>query len=65
MKRRKRRTLKKWLVNLLLLINAIALLILASDCESNSMFIYSKVISAFVFIANSLLLYKKSNLFEE
>lgn len=65
MKRRKRRTLKKWVVNLLLLVNAIALLLLASDCENDTIFIYSKVISAFIFIANSLLLYKKSNLFEE
>ena len=54
----KKRHLKQWVVNTLIIINFIAIMFMA-------LFISSKLIALLIFAFNNYLLFKHSNLFEE
>lgn len=56
----KKRYLKKWVVNTLIIINLIALLILGSESKNN--FIMIHMIPLLIFIINCLILKKYSKL---
>lgn len=53
-----RRELKKWVKNLLIIINLIMFLIMASECENLTLFFISHLIAATVFCINSYILIK-------
>ena len=61
----KKRNLKQWVVNTLIIINFIAIMFMGADCEDMTLFISSKLIALLIFAFNNYLLFKHSNLFEE
>lgn len=61
----KRIKLKRWVQNLLIIINLLSIMIFASDSNSTTMFITTKILSLIIFIINSYLLYKYTDLFKE
>lgn len=61
----KKRHLKQWVVNTLIIINFIAIMFMGADCEDMTLFISSKLIALLIFAFNNYLLFKHSNLFEE
>ena len=61
----KKRNLKQWVVNTLIIINFIAIIFMISDCNDMALFISSKLIALLIFAFNNYLLFKHSNLFEE
>ena len=61
----KKRRLKKWVVNTLIIINFMAILFMSADCDDMTLFIVSKIIALVIFAFNNYLLFKHSNLFEE
>lgn len=50
--------LKKWAVKTLVIINILALCIMASECESLSLFAISHLTACGVFVLNSMILKK-------
>lgn len=61
----KKRHLKQWVVNTLIIINFIALMFMVAECDDMALFISSKLIALLIFAFNNYLLFKHSNLFEE
>ena len=61
----KKRNLKQWVVNTLIIINLIAVMFMISDCNDMALFISSKLIALLIFAFNNYLLIKHSNLLEE
>ena len=61
----KKRHLKQWVVNTLIIINFMAILFMSADCDDMTLFISSKLIALLIFAFNNYLLFKHSNLFEE
>jgi len=61
----KKRHLKQWVVNTLVIINFIAIMFMGADCDDMALFISSKLIALLIFAFNNYLLFKHSNLFEE
>ena len=61
----KKRNLKQWVVNTLIIINLIAIMFMISDCNDMALFISSKLIALLIFAFNNYLLIKHSNLLEE
>ena len=61
----KKRNLKQWVVNTLIIINFIAIMFMSSECDDTALFISSKLIALLIFAFNNYLLFKYSNLFEE
>lgn len=61
----KKRHLKQWVVNILTIINFIAIMFMGADCDNMALFISSKLIALLIFAFNNYLLFKHSNLFEE
>ena len=61
----KKRNLKQWVVNTLIIINFIAIMFMGADCDDMTLFISSKLIALLIFAFNNYLLFKHNNLFEE
>lgn len=61
----KKRYLKQWVVNTLIIINFIAIMFMGADCDDMALFISSKLIALLIFAFNNYLLFKYSDLFEE
>ena len=61
----KKRHLKQWVVNTLIIINFIAIMFMSAECDDMALFISSKLIALLIFAFNNYLLFKHSNLFEE
>lgn len=61
----KKRHLKQWAVNTLIIINFIAIMFMCAECDDMALFISSKLIALLIFAFNNYLLFKHSNLFEE
>ena len=61
----KKRHLKQWVVNTLIIINFIAIMFMGADCDNMALFISSKLIALLIFAFNNYLLFKHRNLFEE
>lgn len=61
----KKRHLKQWVVNTLIIINFIAIMFMSAECDDMALFISSKLIALLIFAINNYLLFKHSNLFEE
>ena len=61
----KKRVLKDWIENLIVLTQCLLIMFMAGDCESTFVFIISKVIILGVFLINHLILYKYTDLFNE
>ena len=61
----KKRYLKKWVVNLLLIVQVMLVLLLAGDTSNLTIFIISKIILLTIFLINHFILYKYSKLFRE
>ena len=56
---------KKWVEVSLLIINVIMIFLMTAEVEDTLLFVISHLGAAFVFVFNSYLLMKYSNLFEE
>lgn len=54
---------KKWVTYLLVVINLLAVLIMASDCKNISTFIIVHLVALIIFVINSMLLIKHSKEF--
>ena len=50
--------LKKWVINLLIIITFVAAIIGVSECDSNKLFIIKTIVSIIVISFNGLILYK-------
>lgn len=61
----KKRHLKQWVVNTLIIINFIAIMFMGAECDDMALFISGKLIALLIFAFNNYLLFKHSNLFEE
>lgn len=61
----KRRKLRKWAEYSLIIINILAFIVMASDCESTKVFIISHLITLIIFVLNSHLLIKYTDLTKE
>ena len=61
----KKRYLKNWVVNLLVIIQIMVVLLLSSDTSNLTLFIISKIILLTIFLINHFILYKYSKLFRE
>lgn len=61
----KRRVLKNWIEKIIITVQFILLMLLAGECESNYVFIISKVILISVFLINHLIIWKYTDLFSE
>lgn len=59
----KNRKLKKWVENLLLIIEFIIIILLSADCDSLLYFTISKIILVFILLLNFHILYNYSRLF--
>ena len=64
-RRPKRRILKKWFETVLIIINILAFMVLASDTDSLSLFIVVHLVALAIFLFNNYLLYKYTDLFTE
>ena len=58
-----KRYLKKWVENLLLIIEFIIIILLSADCDSLSYFTFSKLILIIILVINFRILYNYSRLF--
>lgn len=56
--------LKSWVEKLLIGICFVSFMILASDCESTTLFIISKIIATTVILINTKILAKNNDIFE-
>lgn len=61
----KKRFLKNWVVNLLVIIQMMVVLLLSSDTSNLTLFVISKIILLAIFLINHFILYKYSKLFRE
>lgn len=61
----KRLKLRKWAEYSLIIINILAFIVMASECESTKVFIISHLIAAIIFVLNSHLLIKYTDLAKE
>lgn len=57
--------LRKWVEYTLIIINIFALIVMASDCDSMKVFLISHIIATIVFVVNSNLLIKYTDLVKE
>lgn len=61
----KRIYLRKWLTNLIVMIQMLLFIILGSDCESTSLFIISKIVILLIMYMNHLIIKNYTRLYEE
>lgn len=61
----KKRRLKKWVINLLVIIQFMLFIVLCSECDNLLYFTLSKIIAMFLFLINHTILYRYTDLFEE
>lgn len=61
----KKRKLKRWVINLLMIIQFVIFIVLCSDCDNLLIFTVSKIIAMFLFLINHTILYRYTDLFEE
>ena len=61
----KKRKLKKWVINLLMIIQFMLFIVLCSECDNLLYFTLSKIIAMFLFLINHTILYRYTDLFEE
>lgn len=61
----KKRRLKKWVINLLTIIQFMLFIVLCSECDNLLYFTLSKIIAMFLFLINHTILYRYTDLFEE
>lgn len=61
----KKRVLKIWIENIIIIIQCLLIMLLAGDCESNYLFFISKAIILIIFLINHLILCKYTDLFSE
>ena len=61
----KRRKLKKWVENVLIVFNMLLLAVMASDCNNLMLFTVTHLSALLLFIVNNLIIAKYGRLFEE
>ena len=61
----KRIYLKKWITNLILMMQMLLFIMLGSDCESTCLFITSKIVILLIMYMNHLIIKKYTRLYEE
>lgn len=61
----KRIYLKKWVTNLILMIQMLLFIMLGSDCESTTLFITSKIVILLIIYMNHLIIKNYTRLYEE
>lgn len=61
----KRIYLRKWLTNLIVMIQMLLFIMLGSDCESTSLFIISKIVILLIMYMNHLIIKNYTRLYEE
>lgn len=61
----KKRKLKKWVINLLMIIQFMLFIVLCCECDNLLYFTLSKIIAMFLFLINHTILYRYTDLFEE
>jgi len=60
----KKRVLKKWLENLIIVIQVILIMLLGAECDNLAIFFISKLIFVSIFLLNHLILCKFTDLFD-
>ena len=61
----KRIYLKKWITNLILMMQILLFIMLGSDCESTTLFITSKIVILLIIYMNHLIIKNYTRLYEE
>ena len=61
----KRIYLKKWITNLILMIQMLLFIMLGSDCESTTLFITSKIVILLIIYMNHLIIKNYTRLYED
>lgn len=61
----KRIYLKKWITNLILMMQMLLFIMLGSDCESTTLFITSKIVILLIMYMNHLIIKNYTRLYEE
>ena len=61
----KRIYLKKWITNLILMMQMLLFIMLGSDCESTSLFITSKIVILLIMYMNHLIIKNYTRLYED
>ena len=61
----KRIYLKKWITNLILIMQMLLFIMIGSDCESTLLFITSKIAILFIMYMNHLIIKNYTRLYEE
>ena len=61
----KRIYLKKWITNLILMMQMLLFIMLGSDCESTTLFITSKIIILLIIYMNHLIITNYTRLYED
>lgn len=57
--------LKKWITNLILMMQMLLFIMLGSDCENTILFITSKIVILLIMYMNHLIIKKYTRLYEE
>ena len=61
----KRIYLKKWITNLILMMQMLLFIMLGSDCESTTLFITSKIVILLIIYMNHLIIKNYTRLYED
>lgn len=61
----KRIYLKKWIANLILMMQMLLFIMLGSDCENTTLFITSKIVILLIMYMNHLIIKNYTRLYEE
>ena len=61
----KRIYLKKWITNLILMMQVLLFIMLGSDCESTTLFITSKIVILLIMYMNHLIIKNYTRLYDE
>ena len=61
----KRIYLKKWITNLILMMQMLLFIMLGSDCESTTLFITSKIVILLIMYMNHLIIKNYTRLYED
>lgn len=61
----KRIYLKKWIANLILMMQMLLFIMLGSDCENTTLFIISKIVILLIMYMNHLIIKNYTRLYEE
>ena len=59
-----KKRLKKWVINVLIIVNMLCLLLIVWDINNIMLFTISKIVSIIIYLVNNYLLYNYSDIFK-